>query len=68
VMLGAAVADTLLEEVEHGNEGPYDVWLITLSVPGRTGIGVLGRDYKRCVVRADTGEVLSMKIRELAGA
>ena len=67
-MLGAAVADILLEEVEHSQEGPNDVWLITLSVPGRTGLGVLGRDYKRFAVRADTGEVLSMKIRELAGA
>ena len=65
-MLGAS--DILLEEVERDKEGPNDVWLITLSVPGRAGLSVLGRDYKRFVVRGDTGEVVSMKIRELAGA
>jgi hypothetical protein len=44
-MLGAT--DFLLEEVELGKRGPSDVWLITLSVPGRSGLATLGgREYK----------------------
>ncbi len=66
-MLAVPVSELLLEEVELGKDGPNDVWLITLSAPGRAGISVLRRDYKRFVVRGDTGEVVSMKIRELAG-
>ena len=66
-MLGAT--DFLLEEVELGKRGPSDVWLITLSVAGRSGLATLGgREYKTFTVRASTGEVVSMKIRELAGA
>ena len=67
-MLAVPASEILLEEVELGKDGPNDVWLITLSAPGRAGIAVLSRDYKRFIVRADTGEVVSMKIRELAGA
>jgi hypothetical protein len=58
-----------LEEVELGKIGPNDVWLITLSLPDRTGLGSLGRrEYKVFTVRGDSGEVVSMKIRELANA
>jgi hypothetical protein len=67
-MLGVSSTEVLLEEVELSKDGPNDVWLITLSVPGRAGITVLRRDYKKFIVRGDTGEVVSMKIRELASA
>jgi hypothetical protein len=67
-MLGVPASEVLLEEVELGKDGPNDVWLITLSAPGRAGIAVLRRDYKKFIVRGDTGEVVSMKIRELASA
>ncbi len=67
----------LLEEVEIGTVSGREVWLITLSHPkpvfnihdnmanlasGR------GRDYKTFSVDSDSGQVLSMKIRELAHA
>ncbi|MGA2742744.1 MAG: hypothetical protein ABSG65_35555 [Bryobacteraceae bacterium] len=43
--------------------------MITLSMSGRTTIGPSGsREYKVFTVRQDTGEVVSMKIRELASA
>jgi hypothetical protein len=55
-----------LEEVEKRGQH----WLITLSMPSDNPLGFLAqhRDYKTFTVDADTGEVLSMKIRELAGA
>ena len=62
-----------LEEVEFGKyEGVRDAWQITLSMlrPNKFGPALLGneiRDYKVFTVSRDTGEVLSMKIRELAG-
>jgi len=60
-------SEILLEEVERAKDGPNDVWLITLSVPARTPLGPIGRrEYKLFTVRGDTGEVVSMKIRELA--
>jgi hypothetical protein len=67
-MLAVPASEILVEEVETGKDGPNDVWQITLSAPGRAGIAVLRRDYKRFIVRGDTGEVVSMKIRELAGS
>jgi hypothetical protein len=58
-----------LEEVGLGKIGRNDVWLITLSLPDRAGLGSLGRrEYKVFTVRCDNGEVVSMKIRELANA
>jgi hypothetical protein len=69
-----------LEEVETGEVNGADVWLITLSVARPNGYltplsQALGlpenardREYKTFAVRKDTGEVLSMKIREIAGA
>jgi hypothetical protein len=63
--------DFRLEEVELGKTGPNDVWLITLSWPVEfTGLEFLRgrREYKVFTVRGDTGQVVSMKIRELASA
>ena len=63
---GSRVANLLLEEVEKRG----DKWLITLSMPSSHPLGALSpnRDYKTFTIDAVTGEVLSMKIRELAGA
>ena len=63
-----APQDLQLEEVELGKTGRIDAWLITLSMLNRR-LGSLGpREYKVFTVRGDTGEVVSMKIRELAHA
>ncbi len=68
-----------LEEIETANANGADVWLITLSmlIPEEelSGVGALQsmlyqakRVFKTFTVRKDTGEVLSMKIRDLANA
>jgi len=68
-LLGSSPPDLRLEEVELGKTGPNDVWMIPLSMSGRTMIGPLGsREYKVFTVLQDTGEVVSLKIRELASA
>jgi hypothetical protein len=63
-------ADIRLEEVEAGDYKGQDVWLITLSMQGQ-GLGFLAGsmngDFKTFAVQKQTGEVLSMKIRQLAG-
>jgi len=66
-------ADIQLEEVDMGQVNGDDVWLITLSMlrPTSGTVGALWpgtRDYKTFTVHKKTGEVLAMKIRELAGA
>jgi hypothetical protein len=64
-------SDIRLEEVEAGEHKGQGVWLITLSMGGQ-GLGFLApsvsRDFKTFAVHKETGEVLSMKIRQLAGA
>jgi hypothetical protein len=74
--------DMQLEEVERSESGSRDVWNITLSMLkpesplqslSRGTASLLGppqgpREYKIFAVDASSGEVLSMKIRELAGA
>ena len=69
--LGAGRTEGLrLEEVESANVNGSDAWLITLSMlsaPPPLGIDVFSnRDYKVFTVLKNTGEVTSMKIRELA--
>jgi hypothetical protein len=60
--------DIRLEEVEAGDYKGQDVWLITLSMDDQSAMSVLmGRDFKTFAVNKETGEVLSMKIRQLAG-
>jgi hypothetical protein len=61
-----------LEEIESANEGGTDVWRITLSLPDAyptNALEAIGmrRQYKTFAVAKSTGEVLSMKIRELWG-
>ena len=68
-MLDPPPQDLRLEEVEVGKYDRVDTWRITLSMQDRTGLGSLGRrEFKVYTVRRDTGEVVSMKIRELASA
>jgi hypothetical protein len=71
--LGAERTENLLlEEIESSIEDGVDVWRITLSMPdsNRGGLtNMLGRrDYKMFAVVKSTGEVLSMKIREMSKA
>ncbi len=68
-MMDPPPKDLRLEEVELGKYNRIDAWRITLSMQDRTGLGSLGRrEYNVFSVRRDTGEVASMKIRELAHA
>lgn len=62
------ISDVMLEEVELSEDSKY--WLITLSFPAPPNsvgqlLGIKGRRYKIVKVDTETGEVLSMKIREL---
>jgi len=63
-----------LEEIESGTEGAIEVWRITLSMPDGNPLNALAavfnprREYKTFAVVKATGEVLSMKIRELSKA
>jgi hypothetical protein len=65
------ITDIRLEEVETGDHKGQGVWIITLSMEGQKAIQILadrmGRDFKTFAVHMETGEVLSMKIRQLAG-
>jgi hypothetical protein len=61
----------LLEEVQTASLDGDDVWLITLSMPDpdRPLSPMFGgRQYKTFTVNGRTGEVISMKIRQLSGA
>ncbi len=63
---GPAVSGAQLEEVEITEDGKY--WLITLSYPLAEG-GLLNLNYKRRYkvfkINAETGEIMSMKIRKV---
>ena len=72
--LGAErVVSLQLEEVESGKVGDEDAWLITLSMTNAQGLKtalldlspLASREYKVFTVLKRTGEVASMKIREL---
>jgi len=69
--------EMLLEEVETAVIDDREFWLITLSVPrpkpttlsfNTLGSMVGDRQYKTFKVDGETGEVLSMKIRQLSEA
>ena len=63
-----------LEEIERDSYKGIDVWSITLSIPRDTPPAHLGslamfsgdREYKRFLIDADSGELLAMKLREVA--
>ncbi|HYG11544.1 MAG TPA: hypothetical protein VD835_16475 [Pyrinomonadaceae bacterium] len=65
------LSEVMLEEVELSEDGKY--WLVTLSFLAPSSsvnsiLGIRGRLYKIFKVDTDTGEVVSMKIRELQHA
>jgi hypothetical protein len=64
-----------LEEVTSTNSNSTEAWLVTLSMINRDrspmAVAIGGRDpreYKTFTVRKSDGEVIAMKIRELADA
>jgi hypothetical protein len=70
-VLGPARTGTmLLEEVEPDTFDGKQAWKITLSLPDPDLPLTIGanRQYKTFTVDGVTGEVLSMKIRELSSA
>lgn len=73
--LGAERTNGLeLEEIESATEGGMDVWRVTLSMFDGNPLNALTlafnprREYKTFAVVKATGEVLSMKIREMSKA
>ena len=73
VLDGQQASELRLQEIDVSTKGPEKVWVITLSMPkpsvgGSAFSGFLSRDHKTFTVSQETGEVLSMKIRELANA
>jgi hypothetical protein len=72
--LGSARTQGLqLEEIESGTEGGTDVWRITLSMPDSNAPVALApllnpnrREFKTFTVVKSTGEVTSMKMREMS--
>jgi hypothetical protein len=69
VLEPSRATDLLLEEVELSKSDGRQVWRVTISMPKPPGVlsNVLSgaRDYKRLKVDAETGQVESMRIREL---
>ena len=62
-----------LEEIESVNEVDTEAWRITLSMPDNNPMNVLAafnprREYKALTVVKNTGEVTSMRIREMSTA
>ena len=63
-----------LEEIESVTEGGTEVWRLTLSMPDSNLGNALAmmlsprREYKTFTVVKSTGEVTSMKIREMSKA
>lgn len=58
-----------LEEIESATEGSIEVWRVTLSMIESDTVSALlssRREYKTFAVEKATGEVTSMKIRELS--
>lgn len=69
----SGISGLRLEEVERTGINGNGPWSITLSMPRPPSgmelfAGKNAREYKTFLVNADTGEVLSMKIREFANA
>ena len=69
--------EATLEEIERDEYKGRDVWSITLGLPREPNpltvvgptLGRLGfefRDYKRFLVDSETGELVAIKLRELA--
>jgi hypothetical protein len=60
----------LLEEIERESYKGHEVWSITLSLPDEEAVGFAQlsnpRKYKRFLIDAETGELVAMKLREVA--
>ena len=69
-----AFSNVLLEEVERDEEDGTPYWFITIGFTETKQeggpLGPLGSDrrYKRFKINAETGEVVSMKIRSVENA
>jgi hypothetical protein len=65
-------ASSNVEEIERDSYKGRDIWSITLSFPLdlphlQNGLGFVGPlQYKRFLVDVETGELMAIKIRELA--
>jgi hypothetical protein len=80
VLESTRTGEMLLEEVDTSTVDDREVWLITLSIPrpkpSTPSLSALSsfaslqsdRQYKTFTVDGETGDVLSMKIRQLSGA
>jgi hypothetical protein len=58
-----------LEEIERETYRGRDSWSIMLSVPlnlGKAAFFGFTQPYKRFLIDAETGELLAMKVREVA--
>ena len=71
VVLGAAQCN--LEEIEREVYNGHEIWSITLSLPRNfdllpplAQLSTSALQYKRFLIDAETGELVAMKIRELA--
>jgi hypothetical protein len=74
-LMGARANGALLEEVEIDDSGPRPYWKITLSVPEPLApmfgvANIIGgkKDFKVVTIDAESGEVKSIKIRQLNAA
>ena len=75
-LLGQVPAKSSLEEIERDSYKGRDVWWITLGLPRDPGrlqslavLAALAADtleYKRFLIDAETGELIAMKLREVA--
>lgn len=69
-----AFSNVLLEEVERDEEDDTPYWFITIGFTDKQREGgpfgnlASSRRYKRFKIDAETGEVVSMKIRSVANA
>ena len=64
---------TNLEEIERESYNGREVWSITLSIPrdlnalaGLSRLAVGSLQYKRFLIDVDTGDLLAIKMREVA--
>jgi len=57
-----------LEEIERDSYKGREIWSITLGFPSTGFNNVLNglRDYKRFLIDAETGDLVAMKLREVA--
>jgi hypothetical protein len=72
-LLGQVPAKSSLEEIERDSYKGRDVWWITLGLPRDPGrlqsLAALAAgplEYKRFLIDAETGELIAMKLREVA--